>query len=168
VWLYGSTGTRKSSFATAYAEETKRQYFMTPPMSSTKETKLWFHGLTNQEVSILDDCRSASLPLPLFLRLADKWGCSLEIKGAHAAFMSRILFVTAPTPPWEFWSDGSSELSQGIRRIACVVRFTRCERSGAGVLPVSPLEFQSNVGLVNGPIPGDAWIHWAKTMAKHE
>ena len=97
-----------------------------PPPSSYKDSKVWWTGLSDQKVAILDDIRPESFPHHLMLRLADSMECFLEIKGASASFTSSILFVTTPEPPWRFWpSLAETEVEQVVRRLTCVVEFTR-------------------------------------------
>jgi hypothetical protein len=125
VWCFGTTFTRKTSFALEYADFAKAEAYTSPPMSSEKDCKIWFHGYRNQDIAILDDVRAQSLPLPLFLRLADRTTCMVEVKGSSALFASNMIFVTAPTPPWEFWNQAASEVSQALRRVTVLLEFQK-------------------------------------------
>lgn len=131
VWCYGSTGTRKSTFARQYATCTNRPIWVSPPSSSAKQDKIWYHNYVGQEIAVLDDVRSESLPLVTFLRLADRLDASVEIKGGFALFAPKILFVTAPVAPLEFFSarEKPSEVAQALRRVTAIFEFKMKSKS---------------------------------------
>ncbi|AXH74297.1 MAG: helicase [Cressdnaviricota sp.] len=151
VWLYGLTGTRKTTFAMNYIKDLKdespddtrtaKSPFMSPPASSVKDSRVWWTGLSDQRVAVLDDLRPESFPHSLFLRLADRTECVVEIKGASVSFISSVLFVTTPEPPWRFWQWlPETETQQICRRITMVIECTKKSQSTSSWSTATPVQ----------------------------
>lgn len=146
VWLYGPSGVGKSLFVQTLASHLNiSSHWMTPD----PQCRFW-NGFTGQEMVVLDECRSAALPLSLFLRLSDYGSMTVEVKNSHVNLNSPLLIVTAPVAPWDFWEnvkmdsqDLNNELYQVSRRINVVI------------------EFQKEPEFVWEAVPQDPWRHQA-------
>lgn len=115
-WLYGRTGTGKSTFAhknapTAYCK-----------MSGNK----WFDGYNGEADVIIDDFRPTSdFRFELMLQLCDRFRLMVEVKGGSRQFCAKRIFITCPENPVQLWKLVTDErLDQLLRRITECREFT--------------------------------------------
>lgn len=112
-WLWGATGVGKSREAWRLGGE---------DMYAKDVGTEWWDGYTGQKFVILDDYRpSARLTFAYLLRLFDRYGMSVQMKGGTAQFTSRVIFVTCPHNVQETFSNcswiGAEDLAQMHRRV---------------------------------------------------
>lgn len=112
-WLWGATGVGKSREAWRIGGE---------DMYAKDVSTEWWDGYTGQKSVILDDYRpSARLTFAYLLRLFDRYGMTVQMKGGTAQFVSRIIFVTCPHDIKTTFSGcqwlGEEDLAQMHRRV---------------------------------------------------
>ena len=112
-WLWGATGVGKSREAWRIGGE---------EMYAKDVQTEWWDGYTGQKAVILDDYRpSARLTFAYLLRLFDRYGMSVQMKGGTAQFVSRVIFVTCPHDIKTTFSGcqwlGEEDLAQMHRRV---------------------------------------------------
>nr|UOF78168.1 rep protein [Cressdnaviricota sp.] len=113
-WLYGTTGTGKSTWA---HHNFPGAYWKAP------ETK-WWDGYYGQPVTVVDDYRPDFCKFATLLRLLDRFDCTVERKGSSCHFRSKVLIITTPQSPKATWQSRSEEnLRQLFRRIDYVGHF---------------------------------------------
>lgn len=123
VWIYGATGTGKSTFVEALAQRLN----LSAHWQGTEENANFWNGYHGQEIVVLEEARETTLPFQMFLRLAQNKPYNVNIKTTHRAMDSPLIIVTAPSPPWLFWKGTvnqpghSMDINQVMRRINVVV-----------------------------------------------
>lgn len=110
ILLFGKPGTGK----TKYCYDKYPDLWCLPISNGT----VWFDGLENQEVALLDDF-SGQLPLTQSLRLLDRYPQRVPIKGSHAWFRPLIVFVTTNVHPrdWYIWSNSVTNAAKNEARL---------------------------------------------------
>lgn len=92
--LVGPTGIGKTRFAVQQAAD---DGYWTPGDYK------WFDGYTNHKIVIIDDYRG-EYPLPLFLRLLDRYPMSVPIKGGFTNWAPKRIYITSNIQP-RGWYD---------------------------------------------------------------
>lgn len=123
IWIYGATGTGKSTFVEALAQRLN----LSAHWQGTEENANFWNGYHGQEIVVLEEARESTLPFQMFLRLAQNKPYNVNIKTTHRAMDSPLIVVTAPSPPWSFWKGTvnqpghTMDINQVMRRINVVV-----------------------------------------------
>lgn len=99
VWLWGSTGSGKSRRAWDEANNLCQGSVASVADSSLK----WFEPYAGHKGAIFDDF-DGSAPLPLLLRLFDRYPMDVAIKGEFVSWVPRIVWVTSNYHPRHFYA----------------------------------------------------------------
>lgn len=122
IWYYGPTGTGKTRRAMWEAE----QEFGPGSVYVKNSPNKWFDGYDGQKVVIFDDLRSSWFEYSFLLKLLDRYGCQVEVKGGVRQWKPDVIYVTAPIPPKEMYAgmqERESErdsIAQLLRRVTHV------------------------------------------------
>lgn len=111
IWLYGATGTGKSSMAFELMKKGVPCYYKDCHSA-------WWDGYTTQPVCVLDDYRPDMCTFSALLNLLDRYPLSLQVKGSTVQCLFKYIIVTTPRNPSSTWEKQSREnLEQLNRRI---------------------------------------------------
>lgn len=86
----------------------------------------WFDGYIGQPHVLIDDFhggRDCGVSFSAFLRLLDRYGMDVAVKGAFARWVPRVIIITSNYEPdqWFPWED----VSPLMRRINCYIKWSR-------------------------------------------
>lgn len=113
---YGKAGTGKSKKA---HEENPDAYDLLIPNSET----IWFDGYNNHEVVIIDDFYG-NMPISMLLKLADRYGYKVPIKGGSVNFCPKKIIITSNLHPALWYKNINVELKEAFaRRITKLVSY---------------------------------------------
>lgn len=117
-YYFGKTGTGKTWAA---FEEAKWKWGDENVWFNHK-TDDWFDGYRGQDAVILDDIRSNTWRFEFLLRLLDRYYLEVPIKGGHARWIPREIWITAPGEPRDIYKNHSTgesydDIDQLERRI---------------------------------------------------
>lgn len=115
--LYGDSGTGKSRMARQFCEDFKlTPYFLRLPETQTGQ--LFFERYEGEPVVIVDEMGPNRMRLAEFNSLIDCRPHLVNVKGASAQFLSRLVIFTSNFHPddWFVKADGSDVLRQTVRR----------------------------------------------------
>ena len=135
IWIYGSAGTGKTSFAKDYANKKQQDYYLA---GSSKDL---FQAYAGEHTLILDELRPGVIQYQDLLRIFDPFGITEKIHAPSRYFDKALacdlILVTSPFNPLEFYnqifassinrsySDNSLQLIDGFdqlhRRIALAI-----------------------------------------------
>lgn len=132
IWIYGTAGTGKSSFAKVYAQKRGNPYCMSGSSRGVFETYQGEHTL------ILDELRPDSIPYHDLLRILDPFGMSEQVMSPSRyndkALTCDLIIITTPYNPLAFYFeifnyksnmiDGFGQLN---RRITLTINMTDTE-----------------------------------------
>lgn len=132
IWIYGTAGTGKSSFAKVYAQKKGNPYCMSGSSRGVFETYQGEHTL------ILDELRPDSVPYHDLLRILDPFGMSEQVMSPSRyndkALTCDLIIITTPYSPLTFYYeifnyksnmiDGFEQLN---RRITLTINMTDTE-----------------------------------------
>lgn len=132
IWIYGTAGTGKSSFAKVYAQKRGNPYCMSGSSRGVFETYQGEHTL------ILDELRPDSIPYHDLLRILDPFGMSEQVMSPSRyndkALTCDLIIITTPYSPLAFYFeifnyksnmiDGFGQLN---RRITLTINMTDTE-----------------------------------------
>lgn len=132
IWIYGTAGTGKSSFAKDYAQKRGNPYCMSGSSRGVFETYQGEHTL------ILDELRPDSIPYHDLLRILDPFGMSEQVMSPSRyndkALTCDLIIITTPYSPLAFYFeifnyksnmiDGFGQLN---RRITLTINMTDTE-----------------------------------------
>ena len=121
IWIYGASGTGKTSLARAIAKQDGREYYIS---GSSRDV---FQNYNGEHILILDELRSNVIPYSDLLRILDPFGNEERIM-APARYSDKslacdLIIITTPFSPVDFYLQifgGFStldSLEQLIRRI---------------------------------------------------
>lgn len=111
VWLWGTTGTGKTRYAT---NNNTGDYYI---WNGTK----WWNGYRQQTRVVLDDYSfdGSDAGFRYLLRLLDTYAIQVETKGGMIHFNSPEIYITCEYPPNHIFTPGN-QLNQVLRRIDLV------------------------------------------------
>lgn len=114
TWIWGSTGSGKSRRA--------RELTAGEDVYQKADNNKWWDGYDRHETVILDDFRDTAWSMDYMLRLLDRYGFRVEVKGGFRQMLARKIVITSVRPPLEHWmSDGREDPAQLLRRIDIVM-----------------------------------------------
>lgn len=108
VWLWGDTGTGKTLFARLITDNA---------WISAANGIEWFDGYYNNAYAILDDIRAESGRIEKFLRLFDRTGCPVPIKGSTVQWKPRLIVVTGPFHPQVLFRKGAPCFEENVQQL---------------------------------------------------
>ena len=118
-WYYGGTGTGK----------TRKAYEDNPGIYTWSGQWPWFHGYRGQETVLFDDFRG-TIPFCSFLRLLDRYPCTVETKGGYMKVMKwkqrakKIIITSALQPEDVYDKEKLDRTVYGASRTATTSFFT--------------------------------------------
>lgn len=132
IWIYGTSGTGKTSLAKEYARKSGEDYYIS---GSSRDI---FQGYAGEHKMILDELRPGSIPYQDLLRITDPHGIENETMAPSRyydkALACDLIIVTSPYNPREFYSNFFGDDCRNIdkfgqleRRIALTVKMTQTE-----------------------------------------
>jgi hypothetical protein len=136
LWIYGSTGAGK----TALAQYLQNRLDVAAHWQGLEANAKFWNGYHGQEMIVLDEVRSSTLPMVTFLRLANHAPYQVEVKNGFVPVNSPLIVLTSPLPPWLVWPElrdlngDENDLSQVMRRINLVVKMLPPNNSSSGVV----------------------------------
>jgi hypothetical protein len=87
------------------------------------------------------------LPFGMMLDLLDRYECKVQIKGSTVQFCPKIIYITSPKQPCEWYStDSNDKEDQLLRRITTCTEVRGTEVDGN--TSTSTTELDSVTGLV--------------------
>lgn len=102
LWLYGSAGTGKTSFARDLAMKENRPYFIT---GSSRDM---FQGYEGQHTIILDELRPHSIRFSDLLKITDPYSISNEVMAPSRYFDKPLsvdlIIITSPYSPRQYYN----------------------------------------------------------------
>lgn len=117
IWIYGPTGTGKTTKADEMTKDLKRYV-------KAGGTGKWWDGYQGQEAVILEELRPADIPDALLLQILDKRAVQIETKGGMTVLLARLIIVTTPLSPEQFWIGKPEDVKQLKRRITEEIHLT--------------------------------------------
>ena len=124
MFIYGKTGTGKTTYAKKLIEGLKYDYTVS---SSGNDP---YQDYLGQRAMILDDLRDDVFQFADFLKITDNHtGSSIQARFHNKFFMGKLLVITS-TIPLKFWYrelryNRAEDLKQLYRRISCYVWITK-------------------------------------------
>ena len=104
VWLYGESGTGKTSLAIEFAEKKGQPYFVT---GSTRDI---FQNYNGEHTLIIDELRPDVINYPDLLRILDPFGVAANLPSRYhdKALACDLIIITTPFSPFDFYSRSFS------------------------------------------------------------
>lgn len=132
LWIYGPSGTGKTSLAKAYAEKAGQPYFVS---GSTRDV---FQGYNGEHTLILDELRPGVITYADLLRITDPHGIDNQVMAPcrynDKALACDLIIITTPYMPVEFYNalfpakmmspHHIDSLGQLVRRISVTIEMT--------------------------------------------
>lgn len=117
-WVYGGPGTGKSRLAHDFANEVSGGDYYEHGVGTIK----WWDGYVDQKCVILDDFRRDHLRecggLSYLLRVLDRYGARLEVKGGTVVSAFEHVVITCPYDPVAAFTyhrdSGDDEVDENI------------------------------------------------------
>ena len=101
IWIYGETGTGKTSLAREYAQKAGQPYFMA---GSSRDM---FQSYKGEHTVILDELRADSIPYHDLLRITDPHGVYEPVMApsrySDKALACDLIIITSPFDPMSFY-----------------------------------------------------------------
>lgn len=130
IWIYGDTGTGKTSLAKEHAKKIQRPYYVA---GSSRDPWQSYGG---EHTIILDELRPSIIPHQELLRLLDPFGYDTKVMGSSRfydkALAADLIIITTPFAPTEFFYKAVSDIAtdrvgQLMRRLSLIIRMTTQE-----------------------------------------
>lgn len=103
IWIYGTSGTGKTSLALDYAKKANQKYFVS---GSSRDI---FQNYSGEHTLILDELRGNSLPYQDLLRVTDPFGIHSQVMAPSRyndkALACDLIIITTPFNPLEFYRE---------------------------------------------------------------
>jgi len=139
-WYWGPTGTGKSTTAANNC----------PGAWRNNETLQWWDGYDNHENIIIDDFRANMCTFHFLLRILDRYGVRVAVKGGFRQLLAKKIIVTSPYHPSEVYKNRTGEdVNQLLRRIDTIIYFGhKCPEVGV-ILDPTPCGHIDENELIN-------------------
>lgn len=106
-WIYGPTGTFKSTLAQQMAKDPHYQ----------QESGKWWDGYDAHEDVIINDFTQDFCKYAELLRLLDRYPHRVQVKGGYRSWLAKRIFITCPSHPKEMFGCARQEGRELMRRI---------------------------------------------------
>lgn len=133
-WFWGGTGTGKS--ATAHAESLEAAGGKLDDIWWGRNLNGFMEGYWGQRFVVIDEFRSQTCTLDLFLQLCDRYPLRVPVKGSSCVWRATHVWCTSPYTPSSVFSSSGEDLAQVHRRISVIREFTSRD-AAALVFPVA-------------------------------
>ena len=99
IWIYGESGTGKTSLAKKFAEKEKQPYFIT---GSSRDI---FQNYTGEHIMIMDELRPNVIPYADLLRILDPFENNKMLPSRYQdkTLACEIIIITTPFDPHQFY-----------------------------------------------------------------
>jgi hypothetical protein len=114
IVLWGRTGTGKTRFC---YEQIKDSTYWSPGDYQ------WFDGYEGQRIVIIDDYRG-EYPLPLFLKLLDRYPMRVPVKGSFVEWCPKKIFITSNIEPAHWYQTDYESNCAMLRRLNTIHNIT--------------------------------------------
>lgn len=126
IWIYGATGTGKTSFAKDYAKKVGQEYFVS---GSSRDL---FQDYSGEHTIILDELRPGVIPYSDFLRITDPWGLIDQVMApsryTDKGLACDLIIITSPYDPYQYYNELKTSdvdyYDQLLRRLSLVLEMT--------------------------------------------
>ncbi len=120
IYLFGATGTGKTTYAQNYAIKQGKVYYKS---SSSNDPLQDYLG---QEVLILDDLRGDSFTFSDFLKIIDPFNNQSSIKSRYnnKVFLGDTIIITTSKHPKDLYFNKQDSITQLYRRFSLILEFT--------------------------------------------
>lgn len=123
IWAYGRSGTGKTSFARAIAEQKNRPYYIS---GSSRDI---FQKYKGEHTVILDEFRANTIAYPDLLKILDPYQTHVMLPSRYQDkyLACDLIIITSPYSPWDFYKkDLSYRDNNGV--LMEIDRFDQLER----------------------------------------
>lgn len=151
IWIYGRSGTGKTSFAKAYAEKLGRKYYIS---GSSRDL---FQSYTGESIIILDEFRPGNLTFEDLLRITDPYGRDAFAPSRYydKALAADTFIITSPYDPGWFYR---ATMEQRIENDCSIDKFDQLIRRLTVIIQmddvaITAMEYNSCIMRFQ-PIPG--------------
>lgn len=148
TWIFGASGTGKSTHARALAGEGHWEH---------KEDHKWFDGYDGQSKVVFDEFRDTQWSMKTLLGLIGPGPMRVEYKGGTRQFQAEEIFITSILPPWEQYKHTTEPIKQLLRRIDVIYESTNAYQ-------LVPVMVPAVGGNTNTPTEEDV-ENWLKSLA---
>lgn len=105
IWMYGKSGTGKTSFAKEYAKKVGKGQ----PFYVAGSSKDAFQSYSGEHIIILDELRAQSIPYHDLLRILDPFGIDSQVfapsRYFDKALAADLIIITTPYNPLNFYNE---------------------------------------------------------------
>lgn len=107
IWIYGASGTGKTSLAKEYAEKAEQEYFVT---GSSRDI---FQNYKGEHTLIMDELRPNVIPYADLLRILDPYENNKMLPARYhdKALACDLIIITTPYNPYEFYQEIFGDIS---------------------------------------------------------
>lgn len=107
IWIYGKSGTGKTSLAKEYAEKAEQEYFVT---GSSRDI---FQNYKGEHTLIMDELRPNVIPYADLLRILDPYENNKMLPARYhdKALACDLIIITTPYNPYEFYQEIFGDIS---------------------------------------------------------
>ncbi|MBR2134100.1 MAG: hypothetical protein IJ851_05250 [Eubacterium sp.] len=130
IWIFGCSGTGKTTLAKNYAEKNNKEYFVS---GSSKDI---FQNYSGEHTLILDELRANVIPYQDLLKITDPYsiGANLPARYFDKGLACDTIIITSPYNPYDFYLKSVSKDDRNIdtfeqlsRRIMLTIEMTYSE-----------------------------------------
>lgn len=105
IWMYGKSGTGKTSFAKEYAKKVGKG----KPFYVAGSSKDAFQSYSGEHIIILDELRAQSIPYQDLLRMFDPFGIDSQVFAPSRYYdkglAAELIIITTPYNPLNFYNE---------------------------------------------------------------
>lgn len=135
-WYWGPTGSGK----------TRTAYENAPGAWKNNDTLQWWDGYDGHENVIIDDFRGDHCKFAYLLRILDRYGVRVPVKGGFRQLLAKKMIITSSLHPSQVYKNRTDEdINQLLRRIDVINYFgQKCPEVGVILDPTTPGQAEEN------------------------